>query len=72
MPDIITNLTNNKKNIILKTKQNKIWLFKTESEINLEDSIYVDNNSTKQIQQIVIKGITADNKQIEKWSIEKI
>ena len=72
MPGINTNITNNKKNIILKTKKNNIWLFKSDSEITIENSIYVNNNSTKEIQQIVIKGITSNTKQIEKWSIEKI
>jgi len=72
MPGIDTNVTNNKKNIILKTKKNNIWLFKSDSEIAIENSIYVNNNTTKEIQQIVIKGITSKNKQIEKWSIEKI
>jgi len=72
MPGINTNVTNNKKNIILKTKKNKIWLFKSNSEITIEKSIYVNNNTTKEIQQIVIKGITSKTKQTEKWSIEKI
>ena len=72
MPGINTNVTNNKKNIILKTKKNKIWLFKSNSEITIENSIYVNNNTTKEIQQIVIKGITSKTKQTEKWSIEKI
>ena len=72
MPGINTNVTNNKKSIILKTKKNNIWLFKSDSEIVIENSIYVDNNTTKEIQQIVIRGITSKTKQIEKWSIEKI
>ena len=72
MPDIRTNITKNKKNIILKTKKNKIWMFKSNSELGLEKSIYVDNNSTKETQQIVIKGITDSTKKIEKWSIEAI
>ena len=70
-PGINTNVTNNKKNIILKTKKNNIWLFKSNSEIAIENSIYVYNNTTKEIQQIVIRGITSKTKQIEKWSIEK-
>ena len=72
MPGINTNVTNNKKNIILKTKKNNIWLFKSDSEIDIEKSIYVNNNTAEEIQQIVIKGITLNTKQIEKWSIEKI
>ena len=66
------NFTNNKKNIILKTKLNNIWLFKCDSELVIEDSILVDNNITKPTKQIVIKGILSDMKIIEKWSLEKI
>ena len=66
------NFTNNKKNIILKTKLNNIWWFKSDTELVVENSILVDNNHTKPIKQIVIKGIIADNKTIKKWSLEKI
>ena len=70
MPEITTNLTKNKKNIILKTKKNKIWLFKSSSLLELEKSIYIDNNTTKETQQIVIRGSTDLTKKIEKWSLE--
>ena len=66
------NFTNSKKNIILKTKLNNIWLFKSDAELIIEDSILVDNNFTKPIKQIVIKGIIKDDKTIKKWSLEKI
>ena len=45
------------KSIILKTKKQNIWLFKSDDELIVEDSILVDNNLTKSIKQIVIKGI---------------
>ena len=51
---------------------NNIWLFKSNSELAIEDSISVDNNVTKPTKQIVIKGIITDKKIIEKWSLEKI
>ena len=70
--EMVLNFTNNKKNIILKTKMNNIWLFKSNSELAIEDSISVDNNVTKPTKQIVIKGIITDKKIIEKWSLEKI
>ena len=70
--DIVLNFTNNKKNIILKTKKNNIWLFKSNTELIIEDSILVDNNITKPTKQIVIKGVLSDKKIIEKWSLEKI
>ncbi len=70
--EMILNFTNNKKNIILKTKMNNIWLFKSNSELIIEDSILVDNNITKPTKQIVIKGVLSDKKITEKWSLEKI
>ncbi len=66
------NFTNNKKNIILRTKLNNIWLFKSDVELIIEDSIFVDNNITKPTKQIVIKGIMSEKKILKKWSIEKI
>ncbi len=70
--EIAYNFTNNKKNIILKTRLNNIWLFKSDTELMIEDSILVDNNITKPIKQIVIKGIIKNNKTLKKWSLEKI
>ena len=72
MPGINYNFTNNKKNIILKTRLDNIWLFKSDTELVVEDSILVDNNSTIPTKQIVIKGITSNNKQLKRWSLEKI
>ncbi len=69
---ITYNFTNNRKNIILKTKLNNIWMFKSETELIIEDSIIVDNNFTKPTKQIVIKGACINNKTIRKWSLEKI
>ena len=70
--EIVYNFTNNKKNIILKTKLNNMWLFKSDTELIIEDSIIVDNNFTKPTKQIVIKGACINNKTIRKWSLEKI
>ena len=69
---MVLNFTNNKKNIIIKTKLNNIWLFKSDTELIVEDSISVDNNITKPTKQIVIKGVLSDKKTIEKWCLEKI
>ena len=66
------NFTNSKKNIILKTKLNNIWIFKSDMELIIEDSIIVDNNFTKPTKQIVIKGILSDKKIVRQWSIEKM
>ena len=64
--EMILNFTNNKKNIILKTKLNNIWLFKSDTELIIEDSILVDNNITKPTKQIVIKGVLSDKKDFRK------
>ena len=72
MPNISFNITNGKKNIILKSQLNNVWLFKSNTELVMEDSILVDDNTTKHIQQIVIKGITNKNREAIKWSIEKV
>ncbi len=66
------NFTNNKKNLILKTKLNNIWMFKSDLELIVEDSILVDNNTILPTKQIVIKGIITNDKQVRRWSLEKI
>ena len=66
------NFTNSRKNIILKTKKNNMWLFKSNNLLVVEDSILVDYNKTMPTKQIVIKGITNNVKEINKWSLEKI
>ncbi len=70
--EMVFNFTNNKKNVILKTKNENIWLFKSDTELIVEDSILVDNNLTKPIKQIVLKGVLSENKTVKKWSLEKI
>ncbi len=69
---MVLNFTNNKKNIILKTKLNNIWIFRCDTELIIENSISVDNNITKPTKQIVIKGILSEKKIITKWALEKI
>ena len=49
-----------------------MWLFKSDFELGVEDSILVDKNITVPTKQIVIKGVVKHTKQIRKWSIEKI
>ena len=66
---MVLNFTNNKKNIILKTKLNNIWIFRCDTELIIENSISVDNNTTKPTKQIVIKGILSDKKIITKWAL---
>ena len=49
-----------------------MWLFKSDNELVVEDSILVDMNETKPTKQIVIKGIVNSNKLLKKWSLQKI
>tara|TARA_A100001011_G_scaffold400732_1_gene518068 strand:+ start:1202 stop:2734 length:1533 start_codon:yes stop_codon:yes gene_type:complete len=66
------NFSNSKRNLILKSKNNSMWLFRSDMELLVEDSIIVDKNMTNPTKQIVIKGIALNTKQIRKWSLEKI
>ena len=61
LPDINITQTNSKKNIIFKTKNNKIWVFKSNKDLVLEESVFIDKNDVKDTKQIVIKGITKKN-----------
>ena len=72
MPNISTTLTKNKKNIIIKTKKNNIWLFKADQEVVIEKSIFIENDTAKETTQIVITGTTSSLKNKIKWSLEKI
>ncbi|MDB4860171.1 heparinase II/III-family protein [Alphaproteobacteria bacterium] len=72
MPEISTTITENKKNIIVKTKKNNIWMFRSDREMVIEKSIFVKNDIAIETSQIVISGITSMlNTKIE-WSLEKI
>ena len=71
-PGMTLNFTNNKKNIILKSRLNNMWMFKSDVELVVEDSLQVDKNTTLPTKQIVVKGVITVNKIIRKWSLEKI
>ena len=71
MPNINITETNKKRGIILKTKNDFIWTFKASADLVLEESIFVDNSNTAKTNQIVIKGITKNNREIIKWSLIK-
>ena len=72
MPEVSTTLTENKKNIIIKTKRNNIWIFKSNKEIVVEKSIFVRNDIANETNQIVISGITSSLNTKVEWSLEKI
>ncbi len=71
LPNINVTQTNSKKNIILKTKNNTIWIFKSNKNLVLEESVFIDKNDVKETKQIVIKGITKKNREIIQWSLLK-
>jgi uncharacterized heparinase superfamily protein len=72
MPEISTTITENKKNIIIKTKKNNIWMFRSSKEIMVEKSIFVTNDIATETTQIVISGITSSLNTNVEWSLEKI
>ena len=72
MPDCNCILTNNKKNVLIKTKNNQTFIFKSNSKLNVEESIIIDEyNKIKKTNQIVISGYTDVIKKIEKWELLK-
>ena len=71
MPNINITQTNSRKNIILKTKSNIIWVFKSNRDLTVEESVYIDQNNAKETKQIVIKGITKKSREKIQWSISK-
>ncbi len=72
MPGISTTITENEKNIIMRTKKNNMYMFKSDHKTTIDNSIYVDNDTAIQTSQIVISGITSSLKNKIKWSLEKI
>ena len=63
--------TNNKRSVILKTQKGNIWLFIANKDIELEESVYMDKNNIKETKQIVLKGITRNNREKINWSLSK-
>jgi len=72
MPEISTTITENKKNIILKTNKKNIWMFRSNKEIIIEKSIFVRNDIANETSQIVISGITSNLNTKVEWSLEKL
>ena len=72
MPEISTTITENKKNIIIRTTKNNIWMFRSNHEMAIEKSIFVRNDIANETTQIVIRGITSTLNTKVEWSLEKI
>ena len=72
-PSCSCNMTNNKKNIIIKTKKNILYLFESASELSIEDSIFIaDGKKTSQNKQIVINNILKNIKETNNWSLKSV
>jgi len=70
-PDITCNMTNNKKNIIIKTKNNSVYLFESNNELSIENSIFiVDGIKTTQNKQIVMNNIVKSIKETSHWTLK--
>ena len=65
-------LTNDKKSVLIKTNNNVRWVFKSDSSLIVENSIYIHNGkSIKENKQIVIYGNSSNKKNIKKWSLTR-
>ena len=72
MPNLLSTLTNDMKKVIIRTQNNQKWIFESISQLSIEDSIYVDlQSSIIQNKQIVISGLINDKKIVQKWSLKK-
>jgi len=65
-------LTNNNKNVLIKTQGGQSWIFTSKTNLTLEDSIYIkDGKKIEQTKQIVISNYSDASKQKQFWSITK-
>ena len=66
-------LTQNKKSVLIKTNLDQSFVFKSESKLTLDDSIYIsDGKKIEKTKQIVITGRCKTPKTIIKWFITKL
>ena len=66
-------LTQNKKSVLIKTNLDQSFVFKSESKLTLDDSIYIsDGKKIEKTKQIVITGRCKTPKTIVKWFIAKL
>ena len=65
-------LSNNKKSVLIKTKLNNSFIFKSSDKLSIEESIVVKNEKNiERTSQIVISGHTHYLKKNINWSLEK-
>ena len=62
-------LTRNKKSVIIKTLNNKSFIFKSDSALDIEESIYIEKGKKIiKTSQIVILGNMNEQKKTINWS----
>ncbi len=72
-PECTCSLTNNKKNIIIKSKKQSVYIFESNRELSIEDSIFiVDGIKTNQNKQIVINNIVKSIKETNHWTLRLV
>jgi len=65
-------LTNDCKNVLIKTNGGQSWIFTSKNSLTLEDSIYIkDGKKVEQTKQIVISGYSNASKKKQLWSLTK-
>ena len=73
MPHCQTQLTNSKKKVIIKTKNQNTWVFESENDLTIDESIFIDlNDKIQQSKQIVINGFVGDSIRVINWSIKEL
>ncbi len=71
-PNCLCLLTNDSKNVLIKTKGGQSWIFTSKTSLTLEDSIYIkDGKKVEQTKQIVISNYSDALKKTQFWSLTK-
>ena len=72
-PSCTSLLTNNKESVLIKTKLNNSYIFKSDHKLSLDGSISIlSDNKIEKTKQIIISGYTLNPKKIIKWSISQV
>jgi len=71
-PGCTSLLTNNKESVLIKTKKDNPYIFKSDHKISLGESIsIVDGNKIEKTKQILISNYSINQTKTVKWSISK-
>ena len=71
-PDCKASLTRGKNRILIMTKMNNSFIFESDANLKLDDSVYVeDGKKIEKTSQIVISGFVNSFKKTIKWKITK-